>query len=111
MRQINVCVNSTTYMSYYMLPRLLKRKARSAIINISSSTHYNPGGMIPVYSAVKSYNYSLSMAMLDAYGKTDKIDVMTVNPDATKSQMNSGRYLWAISAERHAAATINHLGW
>ena len=25
--------------------------------------------------------------------------------------MNSGRYLWAISAERHAEATMNQLGW
>ena len=71
-------------MSYFMIPRFLKRKDRSAIVNISSSTYYNPGGMVPIYSAVKSFNYNLGMAMLDAYG-SQNIDVMTVNPSATKS--------------------------
>ena len=66
--------------------------------------------MVPVYSAVKSFNFTLSQAMTQAYA-SDNIDVMTVTPAACKSQMNSGRYIWSISAERHGKAVIDQLGW
>ena len=33
---INVNVNAQTYMSMFVLPRLLKREKRSAVINLSS---------------------------------------------------------------------------
>ena len=78
MKQINVNVNSQTYMSYYIIPRMLKRKDRSAIINVSSITHYKPAAIVPIYSGTKSYNYSLSLATHEAY--KDKIDVMAVTP-------------------------------
>ena len=97
-------------MSYFIVPRLLKRTSRSAIINISSNAHLSSGqgvyAMMPVYSAVKSFNFTLSQAMTYAY-KSDNIDVMTVTPAGCKSQMNSGRYIWSISAERHGKAVIN----
>ena len=39
--------------------------------------------------------------------QSENIDVMTVTPAGCKSQMNSGRYIWSISAERHGKAVIN----
>ena len=109
LRQINVNINSQTYMSMFMLPKLLARESRSAMINVSSSTAKNPGGMVPIYSATKSYNWTLSMCMANAY--SSKIDVLTVVPASTKTLMNSGRYCFSITAERHARSTINQLGW
>mmetsp|Transcript_26821 Transcript_26821/g.35868 ORF Transcript_26821/g.35868 Transcript_26821/m.35868 type:complete len:112 (+) Transcript_26821:543-878(+) len=109
MRQINVNINSQTYMSMFVLPRLLKRETRSAIINVSSVTYYSPGGMVPVYSATKAYNFALSSAMQDQF--RDKLDILTVTPANTKTQMNSGRYCFSVTAESHARATINQLGW
>ena len=47
--------------------------------------------------------------MRDSY--SDKIDILTVTPASVKTQMNSGRYLSSITADTHAAATINQLGW
>ena len=93
----------------FILPRLLARETRSAIINVSSSTAYQPNGMVAIYSATKSYNWTLSMCMADAY--KSKLDVLTVVPGSTKTLMNSGRYCFSISAERHAKATIDQLGW
>lgn len=78
MRQINVNINSQTYMSMFMLPRLIARESRSAMINVSSIVYYSPGGMVPVYSATKSYNYALSESIRDAH--SDKLDVLTVCP-------------------------------
>ena len=65
--------------------------------------------MVPVYSATKAYNLALSTAMQDQF--RDKLDVLTVTPSGVKTLMNSGRYLFSISAQRHACATINQLGW
>ena len=96
-------------MSMFLLPRLLARESRGAIINVSSVAALSPGGMVPVYSATKAYNLSLSECMRDAYG--DKLDVLTVTPANTATQMNSGRYLFSVSAESHARQTINQLGW
>ena len=67
MRQVNVNINSQTYMSMFVLPRLLKRESRSAVINVSSIAALKPGGMVPVYSATKAYNLALSAAMQDQY--------------------------------------------
>ena len=65
--------------------------------------------MLPVYSGTKAYNWTLSEAMRDAY--SDKIDILTVTPNSTQSQMNSGRYCFSITADAHAVATIDQLGW
>jgi len=83
MRQINVNVSGQTYMSMFLIPKLLAREKRSGIINISSNTYYTPGGMVPVYSATKAYNFTLSRAMAAAY--SSKIDVLTVTPANTKT--------------------------
>ncbi len=63
---------------------------------------------MPVYAATKAYNRAFSQSIQKAY--SNKIDVMVVTPGGTKTQMNSGRYLFSISAEAHALQTINHLG-
>lgn len=83
MRQINVNVNSQTYMSMFLLPKLLARESRSAIISVSSVAAYSPGGMVPVYCATKAYNMMLSECMRDQF--SDKIDFLTVTPANTKT--------------------------
>lgn len=63
---------------------------------------------MPVYCATKAYNWVLAESMRDAYG--DKIDFLTVTPANVETQLDSGRWCFSISAERHAEATINQLG-
>ena len=92
----------------FMLPRLLKRETRSAILNVSSIAAYTPGGMVPVYSATKAYNLALSTAMRDQF--KDKLDILTVTPASVKTQMNSGRYCFSVTAEAHASTVISQLG-
>ena len=61
MRQINVNVNSQTFMTRFMLPRLLKRTSRSAILDVSSVCAQSEGcAMVPVYAATKAFNLALS---------------------------------------------------
>ena len=77
---------------------------------MSSVCAYPPfPGKLPVYAATKAYNWALSESMRDSY--SDKIDILTVTPNSTKSQMNSGRYCFSITSDVHAVATIDQLGW
>ena len=109
MRLINVNINSQVYMTRLLLPRLLARQSRSALINTASRSALVPSGFTPIYCATKSFNLSFSQCMLDAH--SDKIDVLTVTPHFTKTGLMPGGQCWAVSAERHAKATINQLGW
>lgn len=105
MRQINVNVNSQTYMTYLMLPMLLERPSRSAIINVSSRATETLSGFIPIYSATKSYNLAFGLSLESAY--RDKIDVLTVTPHGVKSQIWPGHQSWTVSAQTHGKAVIN----
>ena len=109
MRQVNVNINSQTYMTKILLPRLLARKDRSAIINISSRSALVMNGFTPVYCATKSYNHALSQCLRESY--SDKLDILTVTPHSTKSALMPGGQCWVVSAERHATAAVNQLGW
>jgi len=80
---INVNVNAQTYMSILMLPRLLARKKRSAVINLSSKAAFYARGIMPMYCATKRYNLALSRCMEDAYA--DRIDVLSVTPASVKT--------------------------
>ena len=83
MRQINVNLNSQVYMTRLLLPRLLERPYRSAIINLSSVAYEHLSGFVPIYSATKSFNLALSNSLHDAY--YEKIDVLAVTPGGVKS--------------------------
>ena len=76
-------INSQTYMTHLMLPMLLERSSRSAIINVSSRATETASGFIPIYSATKTYNLALGLSLQEAY--KDKIDVMVVTPHGVKT--------------------------
>ena len=106
---INVNVNAQTYMSLFLLPRLLQREKRSAVINLSSKAAFYTRGTMPMYCSTKRYNLALSRCMQDAYA--DKIDVLTVTPASVKTQMNPGNGAFTVQASEHGKAVIDHLGW
>ena len=109
MRMINVNVNSQAYMTRFVLPLMLQRTSRSAIIDISSVCALGGSSVLPIYAATKGFNLLLSQSIASAH--KDKIDVLTVTPNSTKSNMNSGRYLFSVDAQPHAEQAVNQLGW
>ena len=111
MNQINVNINSQTYVSLALLPKLLQRDGnkRSAIINVSSVCALEPRTMLAIYAATKAFNLHLGNCFTAIY--RERIDVLNVTPNSVKSQMNSGRYVYGISAENFANACLNQLGW
>jgi len=87
-------------MSQYFIPKFLERYSklgkRSAIINISSINALNAGSNTSVYGATKAFNRNFSHSMANEY--KDEIDVLTVLPKSVITSMNSGRYLFSITA-------------
>lgn len=61
--EINVNIIPMTMMSHYMIPHMLKRKQRSAIVNISSFSAEHPIPYVSNYSATKVYNDFFSRAV------------------------------------------------
>ena len=92
-------------MTYLMLPILLERPSRSAIINLSSLAAEELSGFVPIYGATKSYNLAMSLSLHDSY--KDKIDVMAVTPHGVKTQIWPGHQSWTISAPTHGKAVID----
>ena len=105
---IIVNVSAQTYMSMFMMPKLLTRKYRSAVINLSSKASFFTRGFMPIYCATKRYNQVLSNSMREAY--SDRVDVMTVTPSGVKTQMNPGTGPFTVQADDHAKSVMDHLG-
>jgi short-subunit dehydrogenase len=103
---VQVNINSQVVMTRLLLPRLTSRSKRSLIVNVSSSQILRPNPMLNLYSATKSFNSTFS-----SFSQFENIDQCTVVPSSTKSQMNPGTYLFSITAEAHAKAVVDQLGW
>lgn len=67
-----------TIMSHLMIPIMLKREKRSAIINLSSVAAENPIPFISTYSASKAYNDFFSQSIQMEYAH--KIDILSLRP-------------------------------
>ena len=78
-------INSQTYVSLALLPKLLQRDGnkRSAVINVSSVCALEPRTMLAMYAATKAFNLHLGKCFADLY--RERIDVLTVTPAAVKS--------------------------
>jgi len=108
MNSISVNVSTQTYVTHALLPVMLQRSSRCAIVNLSSRAALVMHPLFPVYSGTKAFNYSLSTALRNAY--SDKIDVLTVTPASVKSGMNPGNGLFTVTPEMHGKYVIDHLG-
>lgn len=69
-------------------------------------------GGVAEYGATKAFNDIFSRSLEAEYknSKDIDLDVLTVYPASVKSQMNSGRYTFTVTAEQHARSVIDSLG-
>ena len=72
---------------------------------MSFNAKSNPRYKFALYTATKSYNHILSSGIEEWYGH--KIDVMTVIPRQTETNMNPVGYMFTVSPETHAKAVID----
>jgi short-subunit dehydrogenase len=96
----HVNMHSQVFMTMYFLPKFLKKfdeeKTRSAIVNVSSGGAVEPSALRVPYGATKAYNRIFSLGLEKEF--KEKIDVLSVLPRNTKSNMNSGRNFFTITS-------------
>ena len=108
-RCVNINLNAVTYMSMILLPRLLQRTHRSAVVNLTSKLGFLRMGDFGVYGGCKNYLTVLTQAMQDCYAAD--LDVMLVVPGSVKSLCNPGTMPNSVPTEAHSRTVLNHLGW
>ena len=109
LKEININCVPMALMSNYMVPNMLKREKRSAIINVSSFAAENPVPYATTYSATKAYNDAFSKAISLEY--SDKIDILSLRPLYVESNMTSHQdSAIMITRKECASATIKYLG-
>jgi short-subunit dehydrogenase len=86
-----------------------KEGKRCAILNLSSVAHYNRMGTYAMYAATKSFNHTFSAVLAKEVG--DKIDVLTVCPGPTLTQMITFKLWYVITPKQHVKATLARLGF
>ena len=104
---------SQAFMSNTLIPGMLKRSKeegkRCAIIDVSSVLNYvhliNSG----VYCATKSFNYTLSSVIRKEVG--DYIDVLTVLPGPTLTNMIRFKGLVIVDPDKHVKWALKDLGY
>ena len=106
---LNVNINSVTYFTHMVLPIMLKRKKRSAIINVSSSfsTTYCP--YFQFYIATKSYMNTLMNCLHDEL-KEKGIDVLTGLAGEVLTPRNPMRTMWHATSETVVKGQLAALG-
>ena len=107
--EININVLPMTFLSYGLVPVLLGRDRRSAIINVSSVAAENPVPFISTYSATKAYNDCFSQSIQMEYA--DKIDVISLRPMYVESNMSKKEKSCTVASSNQCArATLSYLG-
>ncbi len=97
---VNVNINTVIFMSRYYLKKFTERweqqGKRSCVINVSSISALRASAKTSIYGGTKAFDRLFSLGMKKEY--ETYVDVHTVLPMSTKSQMNSGRYFGSIHA-------------
>lgn len=98
-----------TFLTHFMLPQLLKRERRSAIINLSSVAGEYPIPYISTYSATKAYNDFLTQAIQMEY--SHKIDILSVRPMYVETGLSKMKKSCTVASTKQCVqATLKYLG-
>ena len=101
LNEINVNIIPMTMMSHNVIPQILKRKHRSAIINISSFSAEHPIPYVSNYSATKVYNDFFSRAIEMEY--QHKIDILSVRPLLIETNMSKQKKSCTVVSKNDCA--------
>lgn len=115
LRASNVNAHSYSAMLQYCVPKMLKRQdkygKKAAILNIGTcaAEPQNPRFQFGIYGATKAYGHIMSSSIEEMYGS--KLDVMTVIPRQTSTEMNTADYMFTVQPNVHAKSVIDQLGY
>ena len=96
-------------LSHYIIPKMLERGPRSAIINISSFSAEHPIPYASTYSATKAFNNFFSQALEMEY--SHKIDILSMRPLYVESNMSKQQKSCTVASKNEfAQSTLKYLG-
>ena len=109
---INNCIYGTTFMTRIVLPGMLQRKERSAVISVGSFTGESVLPTTAANCAAKRYIHRLTLALARDY-EDKKIDFLCLIPGLIDTpglkEWKSGKPTLVSSAEDVAAATLSQV--
>ena len=92
------------------IPKLLARKNKTAIINISSSASHRPLPYMGLYSATKVFDDYFSRALSLEYD--GKVDVLSLRPSFVRTPLvaAAGDSKWHINTDEFVISGLKKLG-
>jgi 17beta-estradiol 17-dehydrogenase / very-long-chain 3-oxoacyl-CoA reductase len=105
------CV-SQVMMTKKILPNMLYRKNKSAIISISSISGTSFIGYLQPYAATKAFNDFFSKALTEEYG--NKLDILSMTPHFIRTAMTFNKRIggwFNIEVEQFVESTLDKLGY
>ena len=87
LEMIQLNITSLTELTYYILPKMKERNS-GRILNVASTAAFQPGPLMAVYYATKSFVLSLSEALVEELNDSN-VTVTTLCPGATKTNFGS----------------------
>ena len=101
-----------TILTRALIPNMLKRSKegkRCAILNLSSVAPFTKLGTAAIYAATKAFNSVFSNVITKEYGEF--IDVISIHPGPTKSNMIRFYGPLVISPEAHVKWALSDVGY
>jgi 17beta-estradiol 17-dehydrogenase / very-long-chain 3-oxoacyl-CoA reductase len=109
MSNVRLNCGAPAMLTHALLPQLLKRGNRSAVINVSSIGQNSPIGFAGAYIATKRFLTFFSYSLSDVY--KNKIDVQDLTPGYVTTKLtNYIKSSDAISPERCVKSSLRDLG-
>jgi len=96
-------------MTRYLLPKLLNREKRSAIINMSSTTKSRPRPKMAIYSASKVFVDFLSNSLAQNFHQIDWLS-LSPGPVLTKMIAKNGIDFETVTADEFVKSSLKYLG-
>jgi uncharacterized protein len=111
MQMIQLNIHALTSLSRLFLPTMIENK-RGKILNVASTAAFQPGPLMAVYFATKSYVLSFSEALHnEVSGSGVSVTCLCPGPTATEFDKRAGAAMTKLFKGAMDAATVAQQGW
>ena len=113
MEMVQLNMNALTMLSRYFLPTMIEQK-RGMILNVASTAAFQPGPLMAIYFATKSYVVSLSEALHNE-AKEFGVNVTCLCPGPTATEFDKRAKMSTSKLFKEGnimdARTVAQIGW
>ena len=95
--QLNINISASTYLTRLVIPKMIIREGKSAIITVGSISSDLYMENLAIYSATKAFLSTFSEHIGREY--SGKIDCICLKPSGIQTNMSPKWHLWMITPE------------